>query len=68
LSAAAVVDLNKKFADIVREGEIVQGKLLPPEKNEPEISSLPRLVLKPHRRDFGRFRQLIDAINESSVA
>ena len=67
LSAAAVVDLNKKFADIVREGEIVQGGALPQEKNEPEIASLPRLVLKPHRRDFGRFRQLIDAINESSV-
>jgi uncharacterized protein (TIGR00730 family) len=67
LSAPAVVDLNKKFADIVREGEIVQGGALPQEKNEPEIASLPRLVLKPHRRDFGRFRQLIDAINESSV-
>ena len=67
LSAAAVVDLNKKFADIVREGEIVQGGALPQEKNEPEIASLTRLVLKQHRRDFGRFRQLIDAINESSV-
>jgi hypothetical protein len=24
---------------------------------------LPRLILTPHRRSFGRFRQLIDAIN-----
>ena len=63
LTAEAMADLNKKFKDMVREGEIVQGKALPPEKNEPEIASLPRLILKPHRRDFGRFRQLIDAIN-----
>lgn len=67
LTDKAVADLNKNFADIVREGEIVQGTALPPEQNEPEISTLPRLVLSPHRRDFGRFRQLIDAINASSV-
>jgi hypothetical protein len=41
----------------------VQGGPLPQEKNEPEIWDLPRLVLKPHRRDFGRFRDLIDEIN-----
>jgi uncharacterized protein (TIGR00730 family) len=68
LSDEAVADLNDKFADIVRAGRIVQGRALPPEKNEPEIAELPRLVLKPHRRDFGRFRQLIDAINLASVA
>jgi len=63
LSAKAIVDLNRKFADLVREGEIVQAKALPAEMNEPEIWSLPRLVLTPHRCDFGRFRELIDAIN-----
>jgi uncharacterized protein (TIGR00730 family) len=67
LSNKALVDLNHKFEDIVRKGEIVQGTALPSEKNEPEISDLPRLILTPHRRDFGRFRQLIDAINEASV-
>jgi uncharacterized protein (TIGR00730 family) len=66
LPDAAVADLNKKFADMVRAGEIVQGSALPPEKNEPEIADLPRLILKPHRRDFGRFRQLIDAINAAA--
>ena len=50
-------------ADIVRAGEIVQGAALRQEKNEPEIWDLPRLILTPHRRSFGRFRQLIDAIN-----
>jgi hypothetical protein len=68
LSPQAIVDLNKRFADIVREGEIVQGKALPAEKNEPEIWGLPRLILTPHRRDFGRFRELIDAINLAETA
>jgi hypothetical protein len=63
LSRKAIIDLNKHFADIVRDGEITQGKPLPEEKNEPEIWDLPRLILTPHRRDFGRFRQFIDAIN-----
>ena len=67
LSDKSVAELNEKFADIVREGKIVQGPALPPEKNEPEIWNLPRLILMPHRRDFGRFRQLIDQINLSSV-
>jgi len=49
----------------LRRGAIVQSKALPQERNEPEILSLPRLVLTPHRRSFGRFRQLIDAINRA---
>lgn len=67
LSKSALVDLNKKFDDLVREGEIVQGSALPQEKNEPEIWNLSRLILTPYRNNFGRFRQLIDAINASSV-
>ena len=68
LSAEAVAQLNKKFSDMVREGEIVQGSALRPEKNEPAIWDLPRLILTPNRDNFGRFRQLIDAINLASVA
>jgi uncharacterized protein (TIGR00730 family) len=67
LSNKAIVDLNEKFVDIVRTGEIVQGGALSQEKNEPEIWDLPRLILTPYRRSFGRFRQLIDAINSSSL-
>jgi uncharacterized protein (TIGR00730 family) len=67
LSSRALVDLNKNFADLVREGEIVQGSALRQEKNEPEIWDLPRVILNPYRRSFGRFRQLIDAINSSSI-
>jgi uncharacterized protein (TIGR00730 family) len=67
LSKAAVAGLNEEFSDLVREGEIVQGSALPPEKNEPKIWSLPRLILTPYRDNFGRFRQFIDAINASSL-
>jgi len=67
LSNKAIVDLNEKLVDIVRTGEIVQGGALSQEKNEPEIWDLPRLILTPYRRSFGRFRQLIDAINSSSL-
>lgn len=67
LSPQAIVRLNREFADVVRSGEIVQGTALHPEKNEPEIWDLPRLILTPHRRSFGRFRQLIDAINAADT-
>jgi uncharacterized protein (TIGR00730 family) len=68
LTSAALHQLNHKFSDLLRRGAIVQGKALPQEKNEPEIQSLPRLILSPHRRSFGRFRQLIDAINQAERA
>lgn len=68
LSPKAVTKLNHKFADVVRTGEFVQGSALRQEKNEPEIWELPRLIFTPHRRSFGRLRELIDAINDSELA
>jgi len=68
LSESALLQLNEKFPDLLRRGVIAQRKALPQEKNEPEIFDLPRLVLTPHRRSFGRFRQLIDAINRAEWA
>ncbi len=67
LSKSAIANLNKNFSDLVREGAIVQGSALRQEKNEPEIWNLPRLILTPYRNNFGRLRQLIDAINVASV-
>jgi len=67
LSTNTVVDLNKRFADIVSTGEIVQRAALAKEKNELEIRDLPRLIFTPFRIRFGRFRQLIDAINSSQT-
>lgn len=67
LSKPQLAELNEKFSDLLRRGQIVQSKALPPEKNEPELWELPRLVFAPHRRNFGRFRQLIDAINGAEL-
>jgi hypothetical protein len=66
LSKGAISDLNEKFADVLRKGEIIQGAALREEKTEPEIWNLPRLILTPYRDRFGRFRQMIDAINSST--
>ncbi len=63
ISKRALAELNRQFADLIRAGGITQGSALDQEKNEPELWDLPRLVLQPHRHNFGRFRQLIDAIN-----
>ena len=67
LAPAAVAQLNTGFADILVGGEIVQTTALPEEHNEPEIAALPRLVLAPKRKNFGRIRQLIDAINAAET-
>ncbi len=66
VSPAAIQKLNSEFADVLRRGSFVQTSTLPAEKGEPEIAQLPRLVFWPHRRNFGRLRQLIDAINQST--
>jgi uncharacterized protein (TIGR00730 family) len=68
LSTRALVKLNHDFADVVRTGAFVQGTALRQEKNEPDLWELPRLIFTPHRRSFGRLRQLIDAINDSEPA
>lgn len=68
LTPGALADLNQQFSDLIRTGELVQGTALRQEKNEPEIWNLPRLILTPYRRNFGRFRQLIDAINLAGSA
>ncbi len=67
LTDKALADLNKQFAGLLREGRIEQRAALPQEKNQPEISDLPRIVLAPHRHEFGRYRQLIDAINLAEI-
>ena len=56
--------LNQDFSDMLVSGKIESALALPEESNEPEIEDLPRLVLQFNRRNFGRLRQLIDAINQ----
>ncbi len=57
--------LNKNFRDLILDGEIVQREALQAEADQPELLELPRLVFKPKRGNYGRMRELIDAINEA---
>ena len=66
LSAEAIAGMNEDFKDILLQGHIEQSAALPEEKNEPELAALPRLILVPDQRHYGRIRQLIDAVNDLS--
>ncbi len=59
--------LDSHFADVLTEGRFVESGPLPEEKDEPELADLPRLVFHFNRRDLGRLRQLVDAINRGGV-
>jgi hypothetical protein len=67
LSKEALIDLNNRFTDILRTGEIVQRTAIS-KQDELEPSDLPWLIFIPVRSRFGRFRQLIDAINSSGAS
>jgi uncharacterized protein (TIGR00730 family) len=70
LSEGAVASLNEEFSEVVKSGTIVQQPCLEEEEeedDEPEIARLPRIVFRHRRRDFGRLRQLIDAVNASET-
>ncbi|HEY5752092.1 MAG TPA: LOG family protein [Chthoniobacterales bacterium] len=62
---AAIEKIENDFVDLLQGEKIIQGKALPAESNEPVLSALPRLILAPHRRNFGRLRLLIDAVNDA---
>jgi uncharacterized protein (TIGR00730 family) len=63
LTDQAIERLNKEFIDLFEKRPLVVTSPLKPEKNEPDTLHLPRLTCGPHRRNFGRLRQLIDGIN-----
>ncbi len=67
LTSVAVEKLNTEFADLIKEGRIVQSNALPEEANEEGIFHLPRLIGTLKRREFGRLRQFIDHINTSEL-
>ncbi|MBI1852525.1 MAG: LOG family protein [Planctomycetes bacterium] len=62
---ALIQRLNADFKSLLVDGEITSSlTALAEEANEPELAHLPRIVLKFNRRNFGRLRRLIDAINQ----
>lgn len=64
LTDSKMKSIRKDFADILKSGEFEQSGPLPAEADEAELDKLARLVFRHRRRNFGRLRQLIDAINE----
>jgi uncharacterized protein (TIGR00730 family) len=68
LAAEEVQALNERFGDLLKSGRMVQRGPLEEEGDEPEMAGLSRLVFRHQRRDFGRVRQLIDAINRCATA
>ncbi|MGE0434957.1 MAG: LOG family protein [Planctomycetota bacterium] len=68
ISAAMVKHANEQFADILEDGEWVAGGPMPEEANEEGIADLPRLIGKFDRRQYSRFRLLINLINRHTPA
>ena len=61
----ALARLEREFGDILADGGFSTGPALPEEAEEAVLADLPRLVFSFNRRDFGRLRQLIDALNRA---
>jgi len=68
LTPAALKDLNARFGSILASDRIVQTTPLPEERDESQFSHLQRIVLIPHKRDFGSIRLFIDAINNAEIS
>jgi uncharacterized protein (TIGR00730 family) len=58
--------LNREFRNILVDGTLTVSSALPEEANEHALAQMPRLSLHFNRRDIGRLRQLIDALNQLS--
>ena len=66
LAPGRVEELRQRFSDILAPGgSLVKACALPAEADETEAAGLPRLIVDFNRMDFGRLRNLVDAINES---
>lgn len=63
LTQKRIEQMDTEFDDVLSTGKFVQGEALPEEHSEPELAHLPRLIFTPKRRNFGRLRQVIDAVN-----
>jgi hypothetical protein len=68
LAEPELARLQEEFADIIKVGGMRVTGPLRQERDEPELSSLPRLVFRHRRADFGRLRLLIDALNRLPAA
>ncbi|RIK83217.1 MAG: TIGR00730 family Rossman fold protein [Planctomycetota bacterium] len=63
LSADDLERINADFADLLAKGQFVQREAFRDEADDFRHTGLPRLAFHFNRRNYGRLRQLIDAIN-----
>jgi uncharacterized protein (TIGR00730 family) len=63
-SDAQLADIVDRFGSYATDGAIVRGTATNAERSEDDVPELARLALRFNRRQPGRLRQLIDAINE----
>ncbi len=65
ISAENIKKLKANFYDIlVPQGSIAPSDALPEEVEDDDVVHLPRLIIDFNRKDFGRLKSLIDAVND----
>ncbi len=62
-STSQLHSLTAQFQDIVADGSLRAAKPFPPERSDEHDLDLPRVAFRFNRSDYGRLRQLIDALN-----
>jgi len=60
----AIARLEVEYRDLLSEGGFSLGSAHPEEAEDSAMAELPRLTFSFNRRNFGRLRQLIDALNQ----
>ncbi|MDC1405971.1 TIGR00730 family Rossman fold protein [Akkermansiaceae bacterium] len=63
LSESHMKRLHEDFSDILKSGGFKQCGPVCEEDDEPQLDALPRLVFRHRHRNFGRLRELINAVN-----
>ncbi|HVT91105.1 MAG TPA: TIGR00730 family Rossman fold protein [Tepidisphaeraceae bacterium] len=61
---AQLDQIRSQFSEIKSSGDFKVTSALPVERDEPALKDMPRLVFAFNRRDHGKFRQLIDFLNQ----
>lgn len=68
ITDGALDEIRENFKDIIGANHFEQTVALPEESNEPDLAGLPRLVFVPVKKNFGRLRMFIDAVNAASTS
>ena len=64
VTSKMLIRLNNEFSDLLEEGKFDVCESLPAESDEVHLKDMPRLICHKKRGIAGRFRQLIDVVNE----